>query len=708
MSSCVNNNINGNCGVSQDGRVPQTGVQYFDGEGKLLPAHYSFIYDQTVEAARRHNKDLSWMRQEDPLDKRRMAAKRYGWEVGASYCRCSTDMQDSYQGQMTSCIDKAVANDIIIFPELAAGDEAVSGKRGDRSGLELVRSWVRAGEMTVFVAFSISRLFRRLHKGLQFVREDVIEHGIRVLAVAEHLDSADKQFSMILNVNMMVAEMQASALPEFVRMGQKAHVENGFLVGACPLGYKPVPVPEAGFTKKGKVKTRAEIVPEVAAIIRRSYERIGEGVTISEACRLYNQDVAGLPENVRQYAVDPRSSTRTMRPEAFRKLLCRERYTGVWRFGVLRNQWLDGKNTTVQVAAPEHEVITYENEDLRIVSDELFHRAQQKLSEGIRGRHGPRTGREASLATSLINMYRCSECGHAFHYYGLQYMHCPESTKGTCSNKGTVEREYALKAIVTALREQIQNNTELVAEIVRQSRELDMAMDEDNVAKRIGILEKGIRRLNTLMTQIEDSCGDDGMDKDEQDRHRKLKADKSRLMSELVTLKARSSEKHEPITETEVLSILSSFDSLLDDAGTGNLGGDSKQQAAALIRDLVGGTVTVSFKRLQGRRAFGVGTFTPAPVLALARHHKNVNGATTLSLPATTVEFRKLPRYARIADEVYRLHMDEGLSFTELGKRFKCGSGNAWGAFAYWHESRGYPVPYKRDRYRKRKEGKAS
>ena len=707
MSSCINNNDSGNGGVSQDGATPHGGERYFDEKGQLLTRHYPFIYEQIVEAAKRHNKDLSWLRRGDPLNKRRAAAKANGWEIGGSYCRCSTDMQDSYQGQMTSCIDKAIATGIVIFPEMAAGDEAVSGKRSNRSGLDSVKRWVLAGLITVFVAFSISRLFRRLHTGLKFIREDVIERGVRVVAIAEHIDSADPQFAMLLNVQMMVAEMQAAALPEFVRMGQKAHVGSGFLVGACPLGYRPVPVPEAGLTKKGKAITRPEVVPEVAVIINRAYERIDGGATISEACRLYNQDVAELPEEIRQYAVDPRSSTKTMRPEAFRKMLSRERVTGTWRYGVRRNQWLDSRNTTVQVDAPEHEVLTFTDENLRIVSDELFHRVQSRLSEGKRGRHGPRTGREASLATSLIGMYRCAECGHVFHYYGMQYMHCPESRKGDCGNWGTVNREDALAVIVATLRERVLDNMELVSEVIRQSRELDAAMDEGNMAEKMAVLEKAIRRRNSIMLQIEDSCGDEGMDEDDRNRHKAAKSEKSRFRAELAALKAQDSREREPISEAEVLAALSDFDSLLVRAASGKYGADGKQRAAALIRDLVGGVVDVSFTRLQGRRAFGNGTFTPNPVLALIRH-ENMSGSISMTFPPITVEFRKLPRYARIADEVYRLHAEEGLSFTEIGKRFKCGSGNAWGAYAYWHDSRGLPVPYKRGGVQKRHRERAS
>ncbi len=694
----VINSGNGNGGARQADNAPQTNERYFDEGGHLLVCHYPFIYEQITEAAKRHNMDVSWLRPEDTLEERRTAARAAGWYIGAAYGRCSTSMQDSYQGQLTSSIDKGVANNTVIFPELIAGDEGVSGKKSGRVGLDLVKGWVIAGMISVFVAFSVSRLFRRLHTGLKFVREDVIERGVRVLAVAENIDSADRQFSTILNVNMMIAEMQASALPEFVRMGQKAQVENGFLVGACTVGYRAVPVPEAGVTKKSKPKTRPEVVPEVAEMIRRAYERIADGITISEACRQYNQEVVGLPEEIRRYAVDPRSTTGIMRPEAFRKILSRERYLGTWSHGEKRNLWLDGKNATVQVRAPEHEVSTRHDENLRIVSDELFHRVQRKLGEGKRGQHGPRSEKEPSLGTSLTSMYRCAECGHVFHYYGKQYMHCPESTKGSCCNKGTVTRDDACGKIISALRDKVLANEELVAEIVRQSHELDAAMDEGDLTERIGALEKAVRRQNAIMLQIEQSCGDEGMDEDDKTRHKAAKSEKSRLQAELAALKARNSKKREPITESEVKAVLADFDALLADAAAGKLGSDGNQRAAALIRNLVGGVVDVSFTRLQGRRAFGSGTFTPNPALAIGRQG-HMDDSLLLNLPSVTVEFRELPRYARIADEVHRLHVEEGLSLTEIGKVFNCGAGNAFGALKYWHESRGLAVPCQKKRH---------
>lgn len=499
MSSCINNSGNANGGTSQDRGTPQAVERYFDNDGKLLAVHYPEVYGQIVEAAKRYGKDISFLDQGAALGRRVSDAKAGDWAIGACYNRCSTDMQDSYMGQISRCIDRAIQNDIMIFPEFVAGDEGRTGKAGNRVGLETLKTWIVMKQIQVIVAFSVSRWFRSLHKGLKFIKEDVVEHKVRAIAIAENVDTADKQWDDILTLNLFLAQKQVSAHPEFVRMGQRQLIENGFLVGACPVGYRPIAVPEAGMTKKGKLKTRPEVVPEVAAVIRRSFERIVGGVTISEACRLYNRDVAELPEEVRKYAIDPRSSTGVMRPEAFRKMLVNERNIGKRTFGKRRNRWLDGKNSTVQEDAPEHEVITIVHEDWRIVSDELFYAVRKKLDEGTRGRHGPRMTKESPLSTSLISLFRCSECGHTFYHYGRQYMHCPEtrrerSRRGKCGNWGTVTREDAVRSVIAVLRERVLANPELVDAVVRHSRQLDAEESRDDLAERILTLEKNIKR----------------------------------------------------------------------------------------------------------------------------------------------------------------------------------------------------------------------
>jgi hypothetical protein len=130
------------------------------------------------------------------------------------------------------------------------------------------------------------------------------------------------------------------------------------------------------------------------------------------------------------------------------------------------------------------------------------------------------------------------------------------------------------------------------------------------------------------------------------------------LQAELAGMKARSAEERRELSDEDVQAILRDFDALLADAGADKLGADGKQRAAILIRSLVGGVIEVSFTRLQGCRAFGVGKFTPHLALSLVGGSV-VDGNVAMNVPEITVPFRELPRYARIADEVYRLRTEE-------------------------------------------------
>ena len=546
---------------------------------------------------------------------------------------------------------------------------------------------------------SVTRWFRSLHKGLKFIKEDVDECGVRAISIAENLDTAGKDWGDMLALNLLVGEKQVRALPYFVRMGQSALFAAGYQIGACPLGYRPVAVAD-GVTKLGKPRTRPEIVPEVAELIVRHFELVAGGTPIAEGCRIWNRDIAALPEEVRKYAIDPRAGSGMMRPEAYRRLFKRRQYLGEWVYGRKRNKWLDRRDQVVQVDAPEHEVGRQRWEHLRIVSDELWARVEARLAGETRGRHGPRIGREPLLSSFLPALCRCTACGHIFHQYGRKYMNCPNSKIDKCDAWGTVDRESALQAIIAVLRSQILADDELIGRIVAASREFD-SRDAGSVEGELAGLERAVKRQDNVIALIEGSAGD-VLDDDARQRHKQATMEKARLKSQIATLKERRSQDCRPVTEEEVRAILADFDQLLQAAGENKLRADGRQRALSLIRVLVGGHIEVSFERVFGvRRAFGRGRFKPA-LLAAINQQRKLYGDGAPEEEWVEVSFRRLPRYARIAGEVYRLHVEEGVPLSEIGKRFQCTAGHAWGALAYWHESHGLEVSYKREGVKRR------
>ena len=311
------------------------------------------------------------------------------------------------------------------------------------------------------------------------------------------------------------------------------------------------------------------------------------------------------------------------------------------------------------------------------------------------------------LSSFLPGLCWCGKCGHRLYHYGKQYMHCPAAKRskggdGDCNAWGTAGREAALAAILDALQGQVLACPSLVDAIIARSVEVDVR-DDDGLSERIEALDKAIKRTDALMAQVLNAAtGPDGMDKDEEKRYQGFRAEKSRLNAEREGLLSRQNQARDPVTRDEIAGVLANFTTLLTDAGNGELGGvEGRNRALALLDILVGGRIDVFFDHLHGRRkAIGRGRFKPALMEAIRRHGGVATGV-ELDIPEVEVSFRELPRYARIADEVYRLYDEgRGLTMTEIGKQFGTTSGNAWAAYAYWHEKRGLPTPIKREGFK--------
>ncbi len=546
------------------------------------------------------------------------------------------------------------------------------------------------------VFFNTSRVYRRSYDSHKYISEEVVSRGIRALAASGGLDTDLPAWKVLLPVQGIIDEQQLESTSAAVRNSHIGLFLQGFLLGAPPVGYQAEPDPRGGTTKHGKPRMRQVIHPRVAELVKKHFELVADGTPLAEGCRLWNQEIAAWPEEERRHAVDARSTKGCMQPTAYRRMFDRQDYRGRITFGETRCKWLNEKDYGIQEKVDEKDVHAYENEALRIVSDELWFRVQSRLAEENRGKHGSKSGKPQSLASMFPQLCFCGECGHVLYHDGRQYMNCPNSMRGACGNWGTVDRETAQRVVSTALTEQVLAAPELVEKIVMFSQEID-ANDDDGLASRIKEAERLVAREDRALRLLEQQIRD-GEDPDILQRYQTTRVEKTRLRAERESLKRRRREAREPLSRERVVELLADFVRVLENASSGKLGGEEgKHQAFALLRMLTGDRIMITFKRLHGRRrAFGQGTFMPMVMEALRRH----GGASTgvdIELPPVEVSFRELPRYARIADEVHRLHHEEGLSMTEIGKRFGTTAGNAWAADAYWHEERGLPIPYKRE-----------
>jgi len=97
-----------------------------------------------------------------PPDDKSLMGRGRRRKRGAVYTRFSTRFQTSIKDQIRACHDWAASNDVEIDPSMIFIDEAVSGKKSRRAGLDRLRAALNANSIDVLIVF----MTNRLHTGI--------------------------------------------------------------------------------------------------------------------------------------------------------------------------------------------------------------------------------------------------------------------------------------------------------------------------------------------------------------------------------------------------------------------------------------------------------------------------------------------------------------------------------------------------------------
>ena len=679
---------------------------WFDENGCLLKSRYTEVERLIAEFARNGPPELQSYPHHAPLSERIVWAQLNGWQVGLLYPRCSSKKQDSYHGQFIESIELAIHKKILILPELTFGDEGETGRKRRRSGFQQLRKAIEEKQGDAVVAYSVSRFGRNFARGILFIDEDIVENGMRAVAKQENFDTNDESWSDLLTFALYAASRQSKSIGDNARMGHRAKVENERLVGACTVGYYPEPIPGGGTTKLGEPQTRKAVHPRVAALIRKHYKLRRDGIKISEGLDMWNEEIATWSMEDRLFAVDPRSCSLFMSMDAYRDLLRRDIYRGLEEYGKYRSKWLSKKDYMTQELNKDGPMLSRQNERLRIVEDDDWFAVQRiNAEEQHHGRRGPRKGTEPSLPNKLPRLCVCGECGHVLSQYGVWYMYCPNTRRrhknpdGTlgvkiCNSHGTVDRKEAFKRIAAELRRQVNIPPDLIEKIVAHSRDVDVQGDE-GLGARMAELKRLIADADDLMQFLEQRR----KDPDAGRRYDETMVKKAQWRAELETLKSQSKKDRQPLTRERLTDLLAKFDQMLANASDGKLGAEAVHEAFALMRDLTGDRITITFDQLSGPGPTPCrGTFKPA-LMDAVRRYGGVNTGVDIDLPEVEIVFREQPLYIRIADEVHPLLYVEKLSKAKVAKRFNTSQPTIAMADKFWHESRGLPVPVEQPLY---------
>ena len=331
----------------------------------------------------------------------------------AIYARYSSENQkeQSIDDQIRVCREHATKNDIRALEEHIYFDEAASGSLRKRPGLEALK---QAAEQKLFDAVIIDDS-SRLSRDNQYFNTLLCLFqfwGVDLISVSDGLNTQEEHAKVAYQFRGIFNELYLSDLRKKTHRGQMGQILRGFTVGSLGYGYRSVPVGEAQYDKKGRLRAqgfKAEIVPEEARVIKRIFESFTEAKALNAIIKELNV------ENVPSY----KSTKGSWRLSTLSRILKNEKYIGkyLWNRSTSVKDPLSGKRKKV-IRAKEEWVIQHKP-DMQIISDELWAGAQKRWSEIEKAYPKGQTGfskkQKSRVKTNPPHLFsgalQCGACG---------------------------------------------------------------------------------------------------------------------------------------------------------------------------------------------------------------------------------------------------------------------------------------------------------
>ncbi len=379
----------------------------------------------------------------------------------ACYARFSSDLQssDSLDQQQRACREAAARHGLTIDDSLMFTDEAVSGTKLVREGLEKMVRAAANGEFNTLYLYSLSRLARETSIAVPLVKTLVHRFGVRVVSVAEGIDTAQPGWEIAVQMLSLVHEQYIRDLSANVRRGHEAAKRRGQSTGDYPFGYRSVPAP--GYTvptgsRNLKVPKVCEIDPATAPWVEKIYQMyVDQRFSLLKIAKELNR--LGAPK-------DHRSSTPTWHAGTVRNILANPKFKGLWGWGrtKTRRDPLTGTTKQEVQSAEEQQRWLTERPKLRIICDEVFEAAQQRLQAESRTRSRRKNGQFEGGTTVakgqpprqlLSCLVVCGHCGSPFYVGGRdgKYLGCAQQLSGDCVCKTKLQRARAERLILAAI-----------------------------------------------------------------------------------------------------------------------------------------------------------------------------------------------------------------------------------------------------------------
>lgn len=395
----------------------------------------------------------------------------------AAYCRVSTEKEaqiDSLEKQIEFFNEFTKKNGYELYKLYA--DEGISGKQiKHRKQFQQMMIDAKAKKFDKVVVKDVSRFARNTVDLLQSVRE-LKSYGVQVdfLNNGEVMEGGSE---FILTILGAMAQQESANMSKRVKFGKDITAKKG-RVPNLVFGYDKIP--DERYTLKIN-EEEAKIVKEIF----ESYVYKGIGTT-------------KIAWNLNDRGIRTKKTKSKWVQTSIVRMLKNPIYTG--RVTNKKSEVTDFITGT-RKELPEEEWIVVERPEMRIISDELFNRAQELLEQ--RSNEFKLNNKREKTEYVFSTLIYCKHCGYSFRRIKRKYTaDGPEYIRWVCSGRNSMGVNHCPNTTVID-EEELLNAIKIYLKSIIKNKKDFMKTVEKEFEKITKLRENNQRSEESLLKEIE-------------------------------------------------------------------------------------------------------------------------------------------------------------------------------------------------------------
>ena len=279
-------------------------------------------------------------------------------------------------------------------------DDGFTGTNFQRPDFRRMIADIEAGKVNCVIVKDLSRFGRDYISTGHYLERWFPEHGVRFLAVNDHIDSEKGPYDMLLPLKNVFNEQYARDISHKVRSAVRAKQRQGQFIGAFA---------SYGYRKDPGDHNKLLVDPCAAAVVRRIFDLYEQGSGKLRIARLLNEEGIPCPSqykklNGERYHNGQKLGRTTYWTYAtIHRMLKNQMYIGSMEQGRAPRQTMHGR--AVQLERREWTVVEGTHE--AIISRRQWDRVQTLLAKDTRS---PDFEQNISPFAGFL---RCGDCGRA-------------------------------------------------------------------------------------------------------------------------------------------------------------------------------------------------------------------------------------------------------------------------------------------------------